>query len=302
MSGNTKSLPTFFIVGAHKSATTSVHDSLAQIEGIFMSPVKEPRFFALKDDNLDYRGPNDPASKCDYQSIDAYQALFEKAKAGDQIGESSTLYLYDERAPENILKYVPDARIIAILRDPIKRAHSNFNYSVMLGREDQVSFRQALDKEEERISLGWGPFWHYKRKGLYGDQLDRYYKLFGHERIKVIKYEDLQSSFENQIKEILSFLDIQFDLDITVQRPESNKTSVPKGFVSRFFVSNKTLIRKVIPTSLRKSLNIQKLYSSKLFGKPDPISENDVEYLKDYYLSDRVKLESNTKLKFNDWL
>ena len=118
-------LPNFLIIGAAKAGTTSLYRYLEQHPDVFMSEFKEPRFFALENDPLDYRGPNDPAAHCEYKTLEAYETLFAGVRNERAAGEASTLYLYHEDAAERIRHYVPDMKMIAVLRHPVEQAYSN---------------------------------------------------------------------------------------------------------------------------------------------------------------------------------
>lgn len=291
--------PDFLIIGAHKSATTSLHDLLSEIPQVFMTKEKEPRYFALKDDDLDYRGPRDPASKCKYQSFSAYSNLFKGAKAGDIKGESSTLYIYDERAPLNIYQYNPEIKIIAILRDPIKRAISNYNYALMHGRED-LDFEEALEMESKRIDLKWGPFWHYLKKGLYGVQLKRYFELFPKENIKVILYEDFINDQIQTTANVLEFLGVtNKDLPLSTNK-SSNKTLIPKNKVAYLVIRYRNYIQKIIPSLVRQS-EIGRKVNRLLFKSPHKVSEAIVDRLRKSYAEDKIVLEELIEKKIECW-
>jgi len=74
-------------------------------------------------------------------------------------------------------KTVPDARLIAILRDPVDRAYSNWAHLWADGLEPIDNFVAACAEEEKRIQAGWAPFWRYLGTGLYGRQLEHLYSL-----------------------------------------------------------------------------------------------------------------------------
>ena len=159
-----------------------------------MSEFKEPRFFALENDPLDYRGPNDPAAHCEYKTLEAYTALFSGVTHERAIGEASTLYLYHPDAAERILHYEPDMKLIAVLRHPVEQAYSNFVYLRRDGREPCEDFREAVALEEHRTKeLRWGPLWHYTGRGFYGEQLERYFARFDRSQIRIYLFEDLRA-------------------------------------------------------------------------------------------------------------
>ena len=187
-------MPNFFIVGAQKAGTTSLYHYLNQHPQVYMSPRKEPHFFEGM--HSEFRRPGRRSTPV--SDLAAYQALFEGASDERAIGEASASYLYSTRAPDLIKSSVPNARIIAVLRNPADRAYSNFLHCVQVGREPLGSFAEALQAEQSRMRDKWGPLWYYKHKGFYYAQVKRYLDTFGQGQVGVWLYEDLRyDAFED---------------------------------------------------------------------------------------------------------
>ena len=87
-------------------------------------------------------------------------------------------YLYDRAAQRRIRALLPQARLIAVLRDPVERAHSNWAHLRGAGLEPEADFGTALSREPSRIAAGWAHFWHYGAQGRYGEQVEHLYGLF----------------------------------------------------------------------------------------------------------------------------
>lgn len=202
-------LPNFFLVGAHKAGTTAVARFLGQHPEVFMSPVKEPRYFALAGESRTFTGPGDPANSFDRHREEDYRELFGGVEAEKAVGEASTIYLYHRDAAENIRRRVPEARIIAILRQPVDRAYSNFLHCRRDGQESYEDFLDALKQEANRVESGWGPLWHYQRKGRYAAQLARYLRHFPREQILVAIYDELKRNPVGLLQRIYSFLGVE---------------------------------------------------------------------------------------------
>ena len=134
-------LPNFLIIGAMKSGTTSLYHYLKQHPQIYMSSIKEPNFFALEGSNLDFNGAEGKEQiqrlikRESIINIEEYRALFRRAAHETAIGEASPMYLYSPEAPYRIRYYVPEAKLITILRNPVERAYSAFLYMTRDGRE-----------------------------------------------------------------------------------------------------------------------------------------------------------------------
>jgi sulfotransferase family protein len=206
-------LPNFIILGAAKAGTTALYHYLRQHPRIYLSPLKETNFFALEGETLRFCGPGDHdyVNCLSITTLEGYQAQFDGVAGETAIGEASPLYLYSPKAVERIRHYVPDARLIAFVRDPVDRAFSAFLHLVRDNREPYREFRDGLAAEEERIRAGWEHIWHYKRMGLYHEQLRRYYDAFPAERIRVFLYKDLRREPRRTLEEIFRFLEVDPD-------------------------------------------------------------------------------------------
>jgi hypothetical protein len=186
-------LPTFLVIGAAKAGTTAVYEYLRQHPQVFMSPVKEPHFFALEGAPIAFTGPGDAESinRVGINDPNRYRALFAEASGYRARGEGSVSYLYSPRAPRRIAEQLPDVRLIAVLRDPVERAYSTYLYQVARGLEPAGSFAEALADEPRRIAEGWHHIWHYRAMGEYGAQLARYLDVFEKDRMLICFYDDL---------------------------------------------------------------------------------------------------------------
>src|SRR5260221_1079170 len=122
-------LPDFFVAGAPKAGTTAVHAALAQHPSLYMSAVKEPKFFLTEGPPPTRGGPGDVQTYHEHVwRRDKYEALFGPAPPGTLRGESTPFYLYNRDAQRRIPAVVPGSRLIVILRDPGERAHSNWTH------------------------------------------------------------------------------------------------------------------------------------------------------------------------------
>jgi Sulfotransferase family len=169
-------MPNFLIIGAGKAGTSSLYQYLKQHPQIYMSPIKETNFFALEGQDLNFADPRDRINKYSITKIEDYYAQFEAVSNETAIGEASPLYLYEPKAPEQIQHYIPDVKLIAILRNPVDRAYASFLYLHREQRESLEYFSEALDAEPSRIQNNYPWIWHYKNLGFYAEQLQRYFE------------------------------------------------------------------------------------------------------------------------------
>jgi hypothetical protein len=288
-------MPNFFIVGAQKAGTTSLYHYLDQHPQIYMSPRKEPHFFEGM--HSEFRRPglrNTPVS-----GFAEYQALFEGVSGERAIGEASASYLYSLRAPGLIKSSVPDARIIAVLRNPADRAYSNYLHCVQVGREPLGSFAEALQAEESRMRDKWGPLWYYKDKGFYYAQVKRYFDAFGRDRVGVWLHEDLRNDAPGTLGEVFRFLgvDERFVPDASV---EYNPSGVPrigglyKG-VRALTARNPVLVERVLPARVRGYVK------GRLFTKPPPFPPQIREGLIHAYKEDILRLQELIGRDLSAW-
>jgi hypothetical protein len=202
-------LPNFFIIGAAKCGTTALYLYLKQHPSIFMCPVKEPKFFANVNAPPRWSGPGDEQYlRNTVTSLAAYAALFHDRDGERAVGEASTQYLYIERAAHEIKRYVPHAKLIAILRNPADAAYATFMHKRRENLEPLRDFARALGDESKRESENWSPFWFYRQRGFYHEHLLRYYSLFPKEQIRVYLYEEFAARPAEVLQDICSFLDV----------------------------------------------------------------------------------------------
>jgi hypothetical protein len=224
-------MPNFIIIGAAKAGTTALYHYLRQHPQIFMSRVKEPHFFTYEGQHPNAQGPGDSVNNAIIE-LGEYQALFDAVQGEMAIGEASPTYLYSAKACERLQFHLPEAKLIAILRQPADRAFSAFMHQTRDGLEDYTDFADALEAEERRIQSNWGPIWHYKRGGLYAQQLDRYYSVFARSQIRVFLYEEFRKDPLGILRSVYDFLGVDPDFrpDTTV-RP--NVSGIPKSRVTQ---------------------------------------------------------------------
>lgn len=204
-------LPNFFLIGAPKAGTTALHAALARHPGLYLSPVKEPKYFLCDDaPPAGQAGPGDAHSAKEWVwRRDRYESLFDAAPPGALRGESTPFYLYDRAAHLRIKRAVPDARLIAVLRDPVDRAYSNWMHLWSDGLEPIGDFVAACEAEDERIRAGYAPFWHYLGLGRYGEQLEHLYQVFDPAQVHVLRYRELVDEPESTLAAIGDFLGIE---------------------------------------------------------------------------------------------
>ena len=220
-------LPDFLVAGVPKAGTTALHAALSRHPGLYMSPVKEPKFFLADGPPPDRGGPGDALTYREHiWQRDQYERLFDDAAPGTKTGESTPLYLHDPDAMRRIRKLIPDAKIIAVIRDPIERAHSNWTHLWSAGLEPESDFLRACAEEDRRIAQGWASFWRYTSLGMYGRQLQHAFGLFGRDQVLVLRYRALVDEPAGTLDRICRFLGVADG--VLTEIPRENVTAHPE--------------------------------------------------------------------------
>lgn len=225
--------PNFIIIGAMKSATSTLHEQLALQPGIFMSTPKEPNFFS--DDDVYQLGLN------------WYQRLFEDAALNDICGESSTHYTKLPDYPLTLNRmsaYLPELKLIYVIRHPVERLTSHYmhQWSQNVIRTD---INTAIDNFPELINYS-----------LYSMQLKPYIEQYGEKNVLLVFSEAFRHNPERELSRVARF--IGYDKPVTWydDLPEQNVSSQRvrrfKGY--KLVVDNpvlELLRRKLIPQCFR---------------------------------------------------
>lgn len=251
-------LPNFLILGAAKAGTTALYFQLRQHPQVFLSQIKEPHFFSYLGQSLDLRGPGDYIPRVAVRDLAAYEALFSGATGAVAIGEASPTYLYVPGTAARIQEHLPEARLVAILRQPAERAFSAYLHVRRDGRETLDDFGEALSREPERIAAQWEPIWHYAAGGYYYRQLRPYFDRFDRRQIHVMLYEDFQADPVGQLAVLCRFLDVDdaFSFDVSVRPNVSGVVRSPRvdRWQQRLFLRKnpiKSLARRWLPEQTR---------------------------------------------------
>jgi hypothetical protein len=171
------------VIGAMKSATTTLHEQLARQPGFYMSRPKEPNFFS--DDAMYGRGWR------------WYSSLFRPAHKADLRGESSTHYTKRPDYPRTVDRMVrdlPRLKLIYLMRHPIDRLMSQYVHELTAGRIS-VGVREAVERHPELID--------YSRYAL---QLQPFLEAYGFENVLAVFFPRLVHHPQSELERIGRFL------------------------------------------------------------------------------------------------
>jgi hypothetical protein len=298
-------LPDFFIVGAPKSGTTALHAALERHPQLFLSAVKEPKYFLCDGPPPQYCGPGDAHSRLEWVwRREDYERLFEGAPEGARCGESTAFYLEDFEAHQRIADAVPDARLIMVLRDPVDRAYSNWAHLWADGLEPERDFLTACDREAERRQAGWAPIWRYVETGRYGAQIRHLRTLFPDEQLHIIRYKYLVDEPRATLDAVCRFLGVE-DGVIDEAPPRNVGGYVAPTLYNRVlqeaFRTGASIGSHFPPQIWRKaSLPLQRLIQRSPQHRPE-LAEDDRAALIDRFAEDIAVVEAETGWDLSQW-
>jgi hypothetical protein len=293
--------PNLFIIGAPKSGTTSLYEYLKGHPEVFMSVVKEPCYFA-RDLARDESG-NFLVYERDQK---LYDDLFKDAGDEKRLGEGSTRYMYSSDAPTLIREASPDARIIAMVRNPVDMAHSLHAHKLAAGTEDLDDFEEALAAEADRhagkrIPAHSNPLLAtYRDRARFGEQLPRWFDAFGRDAVLVIVLEDMIRNPAKEFRKVLEHLGVDptytpesFTAYNTAHGARSrNIRRILNGRIPQWFVWG--LMPKVIGDTRTRGI-VRSFRHSWFHRKPitkDPLRPELRRKLEDEFMPDVARLSA----------
>jgi Sulfotransferase family len=279
-------VPDFFIVGHPKSGTTALHAMLRAHPQIFMPELKESWFFVPE---LRARPqPGRTVKRPD--TLEEYLALFEPAAPAQRVGEATPSYLRSRHAAGRIAQLQPDARIIAILREPASFLRS-FHLQIMESyTETEKDLRTALAlegprREGEKIppSCVAPEALMYSEHVRYVEQLRRYHDAFSHERVLVLIYDDFRNDNESTVRRVLRFLEVDDStpIELTEANPSVRLRSRKLDELVRSLYQGqgasagavKAAVKALTPRKLRRDA-LHATQRHLIHGKPQPPDES----------------------------
>jgi hypothetical protein len=275
-------LPNFLILGAQKSGTSSLHAALSHHPQVFMSHPKEIIFF--NDDDNYQRG------------LKWYSSFFNKWGEEKVAGESTPSYLWDERVPSRIKQVLPKAKFIVLLRNPIERAYSAYWFA-FIGGNETLSFEEGLAMESVRAKQGdkIKGYSSYVDRGIYAQQLKRYFKLFPVSQFLFIITEEYKENPTNTLKKVTEFLEIECSEEFLngVKSESKNISRIPRSYT----------FHKCVPF-LRRNFNLGARIVRRLnlkTGKYPPMAPETRVKLSEQFSESIIELENLIGRSLDIW-
>ena len=237
-------IPCFYVVGAQKAGTTTLHDLLNMEPSVGLPSIKETHFFS--DDNRYAKG------------LDWYLQWFRCDKEVVR-GEVCPEYMFFKETPQRMREVVSDPRFVFIFREPIDRAYSHYRMTKRRGYED-LGFRQALEAEEERLK---GPqrffamtHFSYMARGRYAEQVERFQRTFPDSPCLFLTFDEFiaPETRRTAYTNICKFLGIESVLEEDALDKRSNAASAPKLGVIRDLLYGQSGLKRLLRPVVRKLL------------------------------------------------
>ncbi|MGA9509077.1 MAG: sulfotransferase domain-containing protein [Candidatus Sulfotelmatobacter sp.] len=317
--GVAPALPNFFIVGAPKAGTTSLYHYLEQHPDVYMSPVKEPNYFAeeIRLGNISaqwkdwaqrehdalqlyLRGPmHEKRFGGIVSNWSDYLKLFENVNGEKAIGEASVCYLWSKTAAQKIALTTPNAKIIMVLRNPVERAVSQYKQAVtsgLIGKSFREQVRKSLNNKSDQFEL-LNPFLEF---GLYYEQVKRYTERFTAENLRIYLYEEYKQTTTRTLTDIFYFLrvDSQFSPDVSEKYLQA---SWPR-FKWVSFMLKKCGVWSPLKNAIPK--NLIPFVQNLVFETPQKaeLDSADRAELSNYYREDVARLSDLIKRDLHTWV
>lgn len=285
-------LPNFICVGAQKAGSSSLYKLLKSHPELHVSEQKEIHYYNIEEN---------------YEKGLAYYERFFKEGYGNQklIGEFTPDYLQYSFVPPRIKKDLGDVKILIILRHPVQRAYSQFNFHRMLGHESMSSnFEQVLEEEKPVLSIDEREEWYspayYRSKSMYFEQIKRYCETFGKGNVHLVIFEEmLKEKGKVDLKKTCQFLGVNDRHTFEVNH--SNPTVL--NFHSKRIEALravKDMLIQIIPEKYINSLKNRII--NRTYKKPEKLDHKIVSKLyNQYFLEDVKKLEKYYGIDLSIW-
>ena len=208
LTANSRVLPNYLILGAHKAGSSSLYLNLIKHPNVLPASTKEVNYFDAYYGSTGWYRANFPTKK-----------EMEKITSKNQtcrIGESTPQYLFHPLVPQRVKALIPDAKFLVVLRNPIDRAFSHYNHNQRKKSIEPLCFEDALHERNQILSkakklalLGdiqasrYYETYSYLEKGMYVDQIERWFEYFPKENFFIFQTNEFNNITWNKIYEFL---------------------------------------------------------------------------------------------------
>jgi hypothetical protein len=312
-------LPTFFLAGTGKAGTTSLYHYLDQHPQIYMSPIKEPCYFASEIRLENCSEEIQPRFRRQMEEVQKYLRspmstkrlwgpvvewndylrLFENVRDEVAVGEASVDYLYSKSAAGHIAATIPGARILIVLRNPVDRAYSQYLQAASNGLVRR-SFREQIQENMRAGSETFGVLNPHLEYGFYSEQVKRYLTSFPRSQVAVFLYEDYRGRTADMLPDIFRFLNVDTKF-VPDTRQRHLESGIPRldglGYALKR-AGAWAILARLTPAGMRPTLQRVALKPRRKLAM-DP---RDRDFLRTYYRDDVMRLAALLDRDLTVWL
>lgn len=298
-SKNTMKLPTFLIVGVQKAGTTSIYNYLKQHPQIYMSPVKETDF--LEQDWEKIAAETGKTYQKGIRTFQQYQELFEGVRDEIAIGEASPNYLFHYQSSADLIShYLPQAKLIVILRNPVERAYSDYLMHV----------RDAIGRKSLSEQIKYSAHKSFIiKKGFYTTPLQHYFDKFGREKIKIYLYDDLCQSPLEMMQDLYRYVGVD-ETFVPNLSYKAQVAQVPKVDAVNTILKTRNpvrssftaILKQILPLQTRQKIRQKLIELNSQDKQKNPLSQQDRQQLLEIYREDILKLQDLLHRDLSTWL
>ena len=292
--------PNFFVVGAAKCGTTSLHHYLSQHPQVFMPKLKELHYFCT---DLEL------GDGWHIEDQETYLRLFEDAVDQKALGEASPWYLFSKVTPYAIKEFTPDAKIIIMLRPPAEFINSIHLQFINTDDEDILDLAEALEAEEDRRNgkripqySNWARCLQYRAAATFSEQVERYLSTFGKQNVHIILLEDLVSNIGTTLSSTYEFLAIDdyHNLDVE-QKNKTRDLSHLDLAIKRLAYRNPT-INRLAHSVPKPILNAYRTFTSRVLKPVRSYKKDEIRAtLREEFIREVEKLETLVDRDLSHW-
>ena len=295
-------MPTFLIIGAMKGGTWSLYEYLAQHPEVFAPDVKEPTFFvdcAPHGMRMPYRGRRTflkRGEQAAFGTLGSYRQLFRGAEDYAARFEASTSYLSHPPAAKYIKELLPSIKLVALLRNPVDRAYSAYNFQRSFGREPAETFEEALREERAGQRDDWWYSWRHLHCGLYAQHLETYRRSFRDDQFLILRSESFFADPTSTCRRILHFIGVDPEYRLPTHRIR-NETRIRNPLLTAAYrdvflqSSLQGALRAFFPKAVRRpaAARMRRIVES-MGRRPPPMGVTLRSELVDFFAADIERL------------
>lgn len=301
MSAATVPAVDFLVIGAYKSGTSTTRALLDAHPDVFVTTHKEPNHLAFCEpgDERHPDGAPNPGHRAAMRDRADWIAAYADRGSALAAGEVSPEYMVSRTAAGRARALLPDARLVAVLRNPIERAYSDFLMYVRDGVETD-SFATALDRQDERWAAG-KPTGAYLRTGEYAAQIRRWLDVYPAEQLTVLLQEDLRNDPDATARRLFDHIGVRSDLDLEPVE-DRNVSGVPTTLTAKAVYKARTTLRPMlgglVPESIRQAVD-ERLRGS--LARPE-LEPSDRDRLVEHFADDVAEVSRLIDRPLDHWL